>query len=368
LNQDGRPRRPIPSTAELLNEYRKAVHDAVPNVTLGKDQHSGLRTGRIHGNNLDVATMLEKYFHDIARNVGLRLRLDQPLGSLDSFLAFIFESLPDYLSDAARRKEDPLPFSLGKIGLTTEYLLAGPLDFGTSNKLRSNELSTTHAIYESLSELSCRLLGISAAKAVLASGKLVQRFITNSEEILKLSGPLQIQLGSQRIRFRVQVLDGLIQGIVIDTPDIEDIAYGYMWREKKSMSGVLKFAILTLGLRNLHYRFYEMTTVNDRVFEVIKKAKDGCDVGLDSLDDAVRDWLGRRGFETREEIEELIEVSRGNLGEVLHILYSVLSVIITRIPRYQDSADWKEPVISWNNIGRYSKEQSEAVANLYYGR
>lgn len=184
MNQDGRPRRPIPSTAELLNEYRKAVHDAVPNVTLGKDQHSGLRTGRIHGNNLNVAAMLEKYFHNIARNIGLELRLDQPMESLDNSLAFIFESLPNYLSDPA--KKAPLPFSLGKIGLTTENLLAWPLDFGTSNKLRSNELSKTHAIYESLSELSCSLLGISAAKVVLASGQLVQRFNTNSEEILKL--------------------------------------------------------------------------------------------------------------------------------------------------------------------------------------
>ncbi len=108
--------------------------------------------------------------------------------------------------------------------------------------------------------------------------------------------------------------------------------------------------------------------MKDRLFEVIKKARDGYDVGLDSLDDAMKDWLGRRGFETRDEIEELIVVSRGNLGEALHVLYCVLSVTITRIPRYQDSADWKEPVISWNNIGRYSKEQSEAVANLYYGR
>lgn len=58
----------------------------------------------------------------------------------------------------------------------------------------------------------------------------------------------------------MQVLDGLIQGILIDTPDIEDIAYGYMWREKKGMGGVLKFTFIRLGLRNLHYRFYEMTS------------------------------------------------------------------------------------------------------------
>jgi len=50
--------------------------------------------------------------------------------------------------------------------------------------------------------------------------------------------------------------------------------------------------------------------------------------------------------------------------EALHILYYVLSVIISRVPRYQDSADSKEPVVSWSNIGRYSKEESEAVANL----
>ncbi len=54
--------------------------------------------------------------------------------------------------------------------------------------------------------------------------------------------------------------------------------------------------------------------------------------------------------------------------EALHILYCVLSVIISRVPRYQDSADSKEPVVSWSNIGRYSKEESEAVANLYYGK
>ncbi len=43
--------------------------------------------------------------------------------------------------------------------------------------------------------------------------------------------------------------------------------------------------------------------MKDRVFEVIKKARDGYDVGLDSLDDAMRDWLSRRGFETREELK-----------------------------------------------------------------
>ncbi len=232
----------------------------MPSLTLRLAKISILGSGRV-GFMVIILTLLQclrSFSHDIARDFGLELRLDQPIGSLDNSLAFIFESLPDYLSDPA--KKAPLPFSLGKIGLTTENLLAWPLDFGTSNKLRSNELSKTHAIYESLSELSCSLLGISAAKVVLASGKLVQRFNTNSEEILKLSGPIQIQLVSQRISFRVQVLDGLIQRIVIDTPDIGDIAYSYMWRENKRMGRVLKFSFIRLGLRNLHYRFYEMTS------------------------------------------------------------------------------------------------------------
>ena len=65
------------------------------------------------------------------------------------------------------------------------------------------------------------------------------------------------------------------------------------------------------------------------------KARKGEIVLLDSLSEATRYWLGRRGFKTTEDINELVTIGGGSLGQPLHNLYCVLRFVCSKIPLNQ---------------------------------
>lgn len=86
------------------------------------------------------------------------------------------------------------------------------------------------------------------------------------------------------------------------------------------------------------HRFFEIVKAKDGVFEAIMKARKGENVSLDSLSDATKDWLGRRGFKPTEDINELVTIGGGPLGQSLHILYCVLRFVCSKIPQDQPLA------------------------------
>lgn len=51
-----------------------------------------------------------------------------------------------------------------------------------------------------------------------------------------------MQLQSQEITFRTEELNGIMQRIYIDAPELETVVHGYGWVQRKSMSGALKLA------------------------------------------------------------------------------------------------------------------------------
>lgn len=114
------------------------------------------------------------------------------------------------------------------------------------------------------------------------------------------------------------------------------------------------------------HRFYEIAKAKDGVFEAITKARKGENVSLDSLSEAARDWLGRRGFKTTEDMNELVTIGGGSLGQSLHILYCVLRFVCSKIPQNQPLATWKRPNITFGDGPLFSKRMQLAIANLWY--
>ena len=132
------------------------------------------------------------------------------------------------------------------------------------------------------------------------------------------------------------------------------------------MSGALKLASLFLGFMNFIHRFYGILKAKDGVFEAIMKARKGEIVLLDSLSEATRYWLGRRGFKTTEDINELVTIGGGSLGQPLHNLYCVLRFVCSKIPLNQPLASWKRPNITFGDGRIFSKRAQVAIVNCWY--
>ena len=96
------------------------------------------------------------------------------------------------------------------------------------------------------------------------------------------------------------------------------------------------------------------------------KASKGETVSLESLSEATRDWLRRRGFKTIEDIIELVTIGGGTLGQSLHILYCVLRLLCSKIPLNQPRASWKRPNTTFGDGRLCSKRMQVAIANLWY--
>lgn len=151
--------------------------------------------------------------------------------------------------------------------------------------------------------------------------------------------------------------------IYIDAPELETVVHGYGWVQRKSMSGALKLASLFLGSMSFVHRFYEIAKAKDGVFEAMMKARKGENVSLDSLSEAARDWLGRRGFKTTEDINEPVTIGGGSLGQPLHTLYCVLRFVCSRIPQNQPLATWKRPNITFGEGPLFSKRYCESLVS-----
>ncbi|KAF6241697.1 hypothetical protein HO173_000408 [Letharia columbiana] len=210
------------------------------------------------------------------------------------------------------------------------------------------------------------MLNASSAKVVIVSGKHAQRFISDYAESLNLSQPQQMQLQSQEITFRTEELNGIMRRIYMNALELETVVQGYGWVQRKSMSGALKLASLFLGSMSFIHRFYGIAKAKDGVFEAIMKARKGEFFSLDSLSEAARDWLGRRGFKTTEDINDLVTIGGGTLGQPLHTLYCVLRFVCSRIPQNQPLATWKRPNITFGDGPLFSKRMQVAIANLWY--
>lgn len=175
-----------------------------------------------------------------------------------------------------------------------------------------------------------------------------------------------MQLQSQEITFRIEERNGIMRRIYIDAPELETVVHGYGWVQRKSMSGALKLASHFLGSISFIRRFYEIAKAKDGVFEAIMKARKGDNVSLDSLSEAAGDWLGRRGFKTIEDINELVTIGGGSLGQPLHTLYCVPRFLCSNIPQNQPLATWKRPNITFGDGPLFSKRMQLAIANLWY--
>ena len=258
----------------------------------------------------NIRARLATYSETIARDFGTDLRLGLPSGILDSHLALIYGNLPTYIHNSYREAENrsSLPFKLDSVGLTKEESIVWPLDFGATNKLQSNELGRSNPICKHLSPLSLELLKASAAKVVLASGKIVQDFVKENKDTLNLSGPLKMQIQGLSLSIWLEERFSLLRRVYVDIPEFEDVIYGCGWAPRNRISVELKFASRYSGLNSLNYSFYKNATIRDEIFKLLGADKEGLDV---SLTPALHDWLHQEGFSSDEEIEELVIVSGG---------------------------------------------------------
>ena len=93
---------------------------------------------------------------------------------------------------------------------------------------------------------------------------------------------------------------------------------------------MFKAVSMLLGDTFLRYRFFEGSRIKNEIFKLGARERAGESIDAESLGEPVREWLSDRGFRTREDLNELVEIG-GDLGRSLHILLVVLGKILARV-------------------------------------
>ncbi|KAL8650283.1 MAG: hypothetical protein Q9210_003916 [Variospora velana] len=122
------------------------------------------------------------------------------------------------------------------------------------------------------------------------------------------------------------------------------------------------------GLKGLKCRFYEFMKSNHALWNTIQLAKDGQHSTVEALDGDVREWLHWKGFENKDDIDELIQVSGLPIGIALHVLMVVGGHMKLRIPPGTPFALWKQPDTSFQSGSTYSARLLESVADLAWSK
>lgn len=178
-------------------------------------------------------------------------------------------------------------------------------------------------MFDYLSALTLWMLDKSAARVVLVSGDIAQRYITRRIDS-GLSPPLKFELRGHQIIFWLDVSEGTIQRVYFDVSDLFKMLSTSRWRLSHQMSLALKIASLIVGLKDLNHRYYEDRGALNQIFDAVRAERQGNAVEISTFEDSLRQWLFLNGFENDTEIEELAKVSGTTIGTAIHMLICVL--------------------------------------------
>ena len=155
----------------------------------------------------NLREQFEVFAQDIREDLSLNFSLDLPLGSLGSELAIAYGFSQWKGSSLEENSHNVLPFRLDKTGLTATNSVIWLIAFGSSRKIQLNQDSEPNKMLDYLSALTLWVLDKSAARVVLVSGDIAQRYITRRIDS-GLSPPLRFELRGHQITFWLDVSKG----------------------------------------------------------------------------------------------------------------------------------------------------------------
>ena len=351
----------IPSFREYLPAFNKAIREVFPTIADHNEQKGSIQVKRQTVTTSNLKETLEDFAQGIRKVLGLSFSLDLPLGSLGSELAVVYGISQWNESSPEEKSHNGLPFHLDRAGLTATNSLVWPVDFGSSRQIQLDHIPESNQLYDDLSALTLWMLDKSAARVVLVSGDLAQRYITRRIDN-GLSPPLKFELRGQQITFWLDVSEGTTQRVYVDVPDLFKVLSTYTWRLSHQMSLALKLASLIIGLKDLNHRYYENRGALGQIFDTVRTENQGNTIEIAALGDSLRQWLFRRGFENDSEIEELAKVSGTTIGRAIHML-----MIFLKDRRARKSPEQRTMKVAGprNRALVYSTDGRRAVAELF---
>src|ERR1700722_1616130 len=96
------------------------------------------------------------------------------------------------------------------------------------------------------------------------------------------------------------------------------------WRSAQKFAQIVRLATVLAKLEAIEYNFFENSHAHASILRAVAEEKAlGTPLTIQLLDCWVRQWLSRKGFETNEDIEQLIKVV-GSLTDALLVLLCAL--------------------------------------------
>jgi hypothetical protein len=217
-----------------------------------------------------------------------------------------------------------VPYGLREMGLNADNTLIWPFNLRQSGKSRPDEMSTEVAATEAayFERFSSSLIAASSARFILICDGIEQRHVF--ERLQGLSPPIEITLCNHKAVLRIQLDKNLIQRVFVVIPDPKRLTRESAWRSTQKFGQIVRLATVLTKIEGINYNFFENNRSYGRILRAIAEERtSGPQLATQLLDPGLRQWLARKGFQTNDDIEELIKLA-GSLADGLLVLLCCL--------------------------------------------
>jgi hypothetical protein len=140
-----------------------------------------------------------------------------------------------------------------------------------------------------------------------------------------LSPTIGMTLRGCNVAFRLMLDRNNIQRVFIVIPDPTRLMRGGNWRSAHKFAQIIRLATILTKIEAIDYNFFENNSSCASILRgVVEEKSSGTPLTIQLLDSGLRQWLARKGFETDEDIEELVKLVGGSLAEGLFVLLCCL--------------------------------------------
>jgi hypothetical protein len=141
------------------------------------------------------------------------------------------------------------------------------------------------------------------------------------------------------------------------------LMHGRDWRSTQKFAQIVRLATSLVKMEAIEYNFFENNRACASIFRAVAEEKTlGTSLTIQLLDCWVRQWLSRKGFETNEDIEELIKL----VGSLTDGLFALLCCLpkrhgVRHVRFHEKSVTRGGPKYSKELLWAVRKLQSEKV-------
>jgi hypothetical protein len=309
---------------------------------------------------------LQKCEDAISQHLSREVPLEKPLGSLTSRIAIILSGVETFRSDkrlvvspTPGNHDEAIPYGIREMGLNAGNTLIWPFNLGQSRISRPDKMPIEAAAIEAtyFRDYSLSLIAASSARFILICDEIEQRYLF--DEAQGLSPPIEINLRGYNVVFRLMLDGAQIQRVFVVIPDPRKIISGGDWRSRQKFAQVIRLATILTKMDAIDYNFFENHLAHECIFRALAEERtSGTPLEIDQLDFGTRQWLGHKGFQTDEDIEELTTLV-GSLAEGLFVL---LCSLPQRAKGEVGHARSRKKGVA--RVHRYSRELFTAVRKL----